>query len=56
MAKMKVTPRKHTNETRALWEIRSEQKKTKPAIAKISLARWLKTFLLYCVNNMHYCV
>ena len=42
MAKIKVTLRKRTNETHALREIRSELKKTKPAIAKISLARWCR--------------
>ena len=51
MAKTKVTPRKHTNETCTLWEIRFKQKKTKPAIAKILLARWCR-FLFFLLKKI----
>ena len=40
MARTKVTLRKAATETHALHEIRTEQRKTKPAITKIALTRY----------------
>ena len=40
MARTKVTLRKAATETHTLREIRTELRKTKPAISKIALARY----------------
>ena len=56
MARTKFTPRKAATETRALREIRTEQRKTKPAISKIALARYSILDIYMYIYKLPYCL